>query len=110
VLRDSDFSGGRLQQRLGDLADPDVLARELETLQGADLLFVDGPKDGRWERAFCSSVLPLLDDRPRLAVFDDIRLLEMVQLWRDLPYPKLDATSVGHWSGTGLVQIGAALS
>jgi hypothetical protein len=38
-------------------------------------------------------------------VVDDIRLLEMVQLWRDLPYDKIDATSLGHWSGTGLLRL-----
>jgi predicted O-methyltransferase YrrM len=110
VLRDSDISNGRLEQRIGDLADPTFLASQIETLCKADLLFVDGPKDGRWERTFCERVLPALSDRRRLAVFDDIRLLEMVQLWRDLPYPKLDATSVGHWSGTGLVEIGSTTS
>jgi hypothetical protein len=29
----------------------------------------------------------------------------MVDLWRRIPYPKLDATSFGHWSGTGLVLV-----
>jgi hypothetical protein len=41
--------------------------------------------------------------RRRVVVFDDIRVLPMLQLWRDLPFPKLDATSLGHWSGTGLL-------
>jgi predicted O-methyltransferase YrrM len=104
ALRPEDFATGRLQQRLGDLADPAYLEDQLATLLEADLLFVDGPKDGSWEAAFCELVLPKLTDRARLVVFDDIRLLEMVQLWRDLPFPKLDLTSFGHWSGTGLLQ------
>ena len=36
-------------------------------------------------------------------MFDDIRLLNMIEQWRALPRPKLDLTSFGHWSGTGLV-------
>jgi hypothetical protein len=51
-------------------------------------------------------VLGRLTDRSRLVVFDDIKLMEMVQVWRDLPYPKLDATSFGHWSGTGFMLTG----
>lgn len=102
VLRGSDFAG-RLQQRIGDLASEDYLETQMDTLQAADLLFVDGPKDGVFEPAFCAKVLTRLTDRPRLVVFDDIGRLNMVQLWRDLPYPKLEATSLGHWSGTGLL-------
>ena len=99
ILKHSDD----VEQRIGDLADPDYLATQLDDLRSADLLFVDGPKDGQWEKRFCTLVLPELADRQRLMVFDDIRLLEMVQLWRDLPGPRLDATSLGHWSGTGLL-------
>jgi hypothetical protein len=103
VLRPSDFGQGRLTQRIGDLADSIFLGENLDILRAADLIFIDGPKDGVWEPDFCAQVLPLLADRQRLIVLDDIRLLTMVQLWRDLPFAKLDATSLGHWSGTGLV-------
>src|ERR1700722_671842 len=40
----------------------------------------------------------------RILVIDEIRLMSMVQLWRDLRYPKSDATTLGHWSGIGLVK------
>jgi hypothetical protein len=29
----------------------------------------------------------------------------MEQMWNELPWPKWDITSVGHWSGTGLVSL-----
>ncbi len=103
ALRVEDFTGGGIEQRLGDLADTSYLDTQLDTLKSAELIFVDGPKDGQWERRFCELVLPKLRDRRRLVVFDDIRLLEMVQLWEDLDLPHVDATSLGHWSGTGLV-------
>lgn len=34
----------------------------------------------------------------------DIRLWNMPAFWRDVPLPKLDLTSFGHWSGTGVGQ------
>ncbi len=36
-------------------------------------------------------------------MFDDIRLMNMVEIWNNLAKPKLDLTSFGHWAGTGLV-------
>ncbi len=38
-----------------------------------------------------------------LVVFDDIRVMNMVATWRRIARPKLDLTSFGHWSGTGLI-------
>jgi hypothetical protein len=34
----------------------------------------------------------------------------MVNLWRRIDSPKIDLTSFGHWSGTGLVDISNGLS
>jgi predicted O-methyltransferase YrrM len=101
ILRLDDLN--RLEQRIGDLSDVRYLETELDTLRSADLIFLDGPKDGIFEPNFCRAALSELTDRPRLVVFDDIRVMTMIRLWRDLPYAKLDATSLGHWSGTGLL-------
>lgn len=103
ALREADFIGGKIEQRIGDLGDAAYLDAQLATLQSADVIFIDGPKDGEWEQRALGPILRQLADRQRLVVLDDIRLLEMVQLWRDLPFTKLDATSLGHWSGTGLI-------
>ncbi len=105
VLTDADLvgHGGRIEQRLGDLGDAGYRASQLDTLRAADLIFVDGPKDGEWEQHAVPDLLGDLGDRRRLVVLDDVRLLPMVQLWRDLPQAKLDVTSLGHWSGTGLL-------
>jgi predicted O-methyltransferase YrrM len=45
-LRSEDFASGSIEQRLGDLADPEFFERELPTLRQADLIFLDAPKDG----------------------------------------------------------------
>jgi hypothetical protein len=36
-------------------------------------------------------------------MFDDIRLMNLLSIWRGIQRPKMDITSFGHWSGTGLV-------
>jgi predicted O-methyltransferase YrrM len=104
VLDSADF-GPRLEQRIGDLAGESFGAQQRSTLEDADLIFVDGPKDAAFEPAFLGSLLGGSRARPCLLVLDDIRLPPMVPLWRALEVPKLDVTSLGHWSGTGLAEI-----
>lgn len=103
LLKESDFKDGRLKQVIADLSDLPSLKTNLELLLEADFLFVDGPKDGRFENRF----LQLLSEvalKPSLIIaFDDIRLWNMLSTWRSITSPKLDFTSFGHWSGTGLV-------
>jgi predicted O-methyltransferase YrrM len=102
LLVEGDFLDGRLTQELGDLSDPEVFARHSELLLDADLVFMDAPKDGHFEPEFLALAEPLWRGSRRHLIVDDVRLLPMLQLWRDLPYAKLDCTSFGHWSGTGL--------
>lgn len=100
-LLPSDFEDGRLEQRLVDLLGHFDLAAA--TLRSADLIFIDGPKDGVFEQEFLRRLLDLRPDHRQLLVLDDTRLMTMVALWREMPAPKLDLTSFGHWSGTGLL-------
>ena len=102
VLRQQDF-GPRLEQRLGDLADPGFFAENEDVLADADMVFVDAAKDGVFEYRFLPRLLALRPARPQLVVLDDVRVLPMLNLWRELPLPKLDIASFGHWSGTGLI-------
>lgn len=101
VLIPSDFEG-TIEQRIGDLSDPVYFAAQRDILETADVVFVDGPKDGEFEIAFTSLLLQHFKGSDKLLVFDDIRLMPMVQFWRDLDCPKQDLTSFGHWSGTGV--------
>jgi predicted O-methyltransferase YrrM len=105
VLNEADF-GPRLQQRLADLSQLDTFDKEREILRSADLIFIDGPKDGKFESVATRSLIKVLAGRTAILVYDDIRVMNMVQFWRELPLPKLDATSLGHWSGTGLASTG----
>jgi len=103
LLNQEDFEAG-IEQRIGDLSDPGFFAANTDTLREADLIFVDGPKDGVFETAFSRMLFPALAGCRTIVVWDDIRVMTMVNVWRKFPVPKLDATSFGHWSGTGLTE------
>jgi len=103
ALVEEDFADGRLEQRLDDLSDPTVMERHLGLLKGADLIFIDAAKDGVQEQRFLTNFAGVQFDKPPFIIFDDIRLWNMLKIWRLIRHPKLDLTSFGHWSGTGLV-------
>lgn len=105
ILEEGDFGPGRLEQRIGDLAAPAYFSSQLGTLRGAQLIFVDGPKDRVFEPAFWSLLAPAMAGSGAVVLFDDIRVANMVSFWHSVGLPKLDITSVGHWSGSGLVRL-----
>ena len=105
ALRAEDFDGTRLTQVLADLSDPDSFREHAALLASADVLFVDGPKDGRFEPAFWRLLAGLPRTTPGLVLFDDIRVWSMLDFWRRIDKPKIDLTSFGHWSGTGLLRL-----
>ena len=104
LLRSSD-PWNRIDQRLGDLADPSFFATQKQDFLDADFIFVDGPKDGVFEPKFVKLLVEQLAGTGKIVMFDDIRTMPMLQLWRDLDVAKLDVTSFGHWSGTGLIEL-----
>lgn len=101
---DADFKDGRLEQRIADLSDPVTCAAHRDILEAADLLFIDGPHDGETETRMIANFRQIAFRRPPLLVFDDIRLWTMLKFWRELALPKMDVTSFGHWSGTGVAE------
>jgi len=102
-LVESDFADNRLQQELGDLADPIVFDRYRQLFERTELLFVDAPKDGIFERRFLQNLETIQFNQPLLVMFDDIRVWNMLAIWHEIARPKIDITSFGHWSGTGLI-------
>lgn len=103
LLRSADFGDG-LEQRLGNLVEPDFLSANLDVLKEADLLFIDGPKDGRFEPTLHAHLVECCKPGA-LLVYDDIRLHNMVKFWATLTLPRFDATSLAHFTGTGLVSL-----
>jgi predicted O-methyltransferase YrrM len=104
ILRADDFADLGIQQRLGNLADREVFEANRQLIESVEFLFIDGPKDNNFEWKLLEYLKTVKFRRPPVIVFDDTRLWSMLKFWRELPYPKLDLTSFGHSSGTGLVQ------
>ena len=96
----NDFTN--VEQRIGDLAQEDFYQSQQEAIYEADIVIVDGPKDGIFEY----QVIPrlLLDMKQgSLLILDDIRFENMQQLWKSLAKPRIDIGCFAHSSGTGVV-------
>lgn len=104
ALRSDDFADGRLKQEIADLSNPSIFRNYMPLLAQADFMFIDGPKDNRFEPALAQLLNTIQFTRAPWVVFDDIRDLNMLKFWRELDKPKLDISSFGHWTGTGLVR------
>ena len=104
-LDEESFAQGRITQVLADLSNPDVFDNYLDLFSQSELIFCDAPKDGVFEPKFLANLTRVKFTSPCLLLLDDIRLLNMIGVWRAVKSPKLDLTSFGHWAGTGLVDI-----
>lgn len=105
-LTPEDFADHRLIQYTDDLSDPAALQRHRALLSRADLILIDAAKDGVTEPKLLENLRQISFAKPPLLVLDDIRVWTMLKVWREIPYPKLDLTSFGSWTGTGLVEFG----
>lgn len=95
-----------IQQKVEDLSDPYSFHDNTELLRSADFIMCDGPKDNKFEPIFLKRLSELsMPCKKRWLLLDDIRFLDMIGLWRAIQSPKIDLTSFGHFSGTGLVDI-----
>lgn len=102
-LAEKDFADGRVSQVLANIAEPGGIAPYRELFETADFIFVDGPKDGVTESRMLDALATLNLKRNAIVFFDDIRVMNMVDIWRRIARPKFDITSLGHWSGSGLI-------
>jgi predicted O-methyltransferase YrrM len=99
VLREGDD----IIQHVDDLSTREGVARHRDLMRDATLIFIDAAKDGEQERMFMERFEQIDFRESPILVFDDIRQWKMLAIWREIRRPKLDLTSFGHWSGTGLV-------
>jgi predicted O-methyltransferase YrrM len=106
ALLPEDLTDGRLVLEIGDLSDPRCFDEHADLLARTSLIFIDGPKDGAFETDFFRRLRGIDRVDPCFVVFDDIRLWNMLAFWRSIEETKLDLTSFGHWSGTGLCRLG----
>lgn len=103
ILQESDFEDGRLEQKIADLTKPQTSAAFQKLFAQADFIFVDAAKDGIMEQVFLNFFETVPFEKPIFIFFDDIRLWNMLEIWRRIARPKLDLTSFGSWSGSGLI-------
>ncbi|OYV25157.1 MAG: methyltransferase [Acidocella sp. 20-63-7] len=102
-LTERDFAQGRVTQVLADIGAPGGIEPYREVFAEAEFIFVDGPKDGVTEQKFIDAIGSLHLPKNPIVMFDDTRVINMIEIWRRFGRPKMDLTSFGHWSGTGLV-------
>lgn len=105
-LTSEDFADGRLIQHTDNLCDPEAFQRHQALLSRAELILLDAAKDGVTEPRLLANLRQVPFLKPPLLILDDIRVWTMLKVWREIPYPKLDLTSFGSWTGTGLVEFG----
>jgi len=104
ILKDEDFQDGRLTQYVADISDDDMFNQYKELISIADLIFIDVTHDGKLEEEiFKKFKIDGFVNTPYI-ILDDIRVWSMLKMWRGITLPKLDLTSFGHWSGTGVVE------
>ena len=76
-----------------------------ENILKAELIVLDTYHDGDYENAFYQFLRR--NDYKGILVLDDIHLnKEMERFWSSIIEPKDDLTSIGHYTGTGLVYFG----
>lgn len=103
AFKKCDFQDGRIKQILGDLSAPDFFKEHAQTISSCDLLFVDAPKNVAFETTLLRHLETIQLPKDAVVIFDDTRNWNMLKIWREIRRPKLDLTSFGHWTGTGII-------
>jgi len=102
-LSNADFDR-QLQQKITDLTDPAQANAERALIEQADIIYVDSQNDVQMANELCQLFDSLSFDKTPIIIFNEIRTLPMLKTWRNIQHAKLDMTSFGHWTGTGLVE------
>ena len=100
----SDFDESLIQV-IGDLSDENVFEKNFHVLNEADLIFMDAPKDDEFEYKMAKQFKKLNNKDKKILIIDDILFVNMIDFWRKIKSPKIDASAFGHFSGTGIVDI-----
>lgn len=103
IFRSEDFDN-RLIQYVDNLGIPAVAKEYSSLLEDADLIFIDATHDGDLEKQIFRNFSKINFKNNVFVIMDDIRVWTMLKMWREIDFPKIDLTSFGHWSGTGIVE------
>ncbi len=103
-LCEDDFRDARLVQYTDDLSQPSNIGNYIHLLEHADMFFIDAAKDGIMEQRLLDNFKAMQFTKAPLMIFDDVRIWNMLKIWRHIAFPKIDLTSFGHWTGTGVLE------
>jgi len=104
LFMEADFEDQKIVQYVDDLGEESVILKYAKDLEDASLIFIDASHDGHLEERLILNLEKIAFKKKVFILFDDIRVWTMLKMWREISYPKVDLTSFGHWSGTGLVE------
>ena len=104
ALKADDFEDQKLVQHVADLSIDSTMQKYASLVQKAELIFIDAAHDGKLEEQILANLKKVPFRKKAYILLDDIRVWTMLKTWREIPFPKVDLTSFGHWSGTGLVE------
>lgn len=102
LVLDTLAQDSRWQQYVEDVAQYDVWEKRKELWACADVIFIDGPHDGIFEKMLILRMLQLDNKKDIILLFDDILVSSMKDFFAWLPLEKLDISCIGHQSGTGI--------
>ena len=109
-LTKKEFNNERLKQHVENLGTKEIFNKNIPLILDSNLILLDANKDGKFEDSFLSQISKLtFKNEFRILFIDDIRYFTMYEIWKKIKSPKLDLTSFGHWSGSGLVDISNGL-
>jgi predicted O-methyltransferase YrrM len=104
ALEDKDFETYNFTQILSNFHYFPEVEKHADVLKNADFIFCDGPKDTVFEKELLVNLQKLKIKNGCILLFDDIRQWNMLKIWHDIKMPKLDITSIGHFTGSGLIE------
>ena len=109
-LNDEFLKKNKFKQYLSDLSEKTEYDKHYQLLNNADIIFIDAPKDGKFEYKLHENMTNLKNKENKILILDDIKFMNMINLWNSIKSPKMDIVSVGNWTGTGLVDISKGLA
>lgn len=105
-LTEEEINSNKLDLINENLIKKEVFQKYKKIIENADLIFLDASKSGILEDKLLKNfTTATFKNESTLLVIDDIKFLTMFKVWEKIKSEKFDASSLAHWSGTGLVHI-----
>jgi hypothetical protein len=92
-----------------DLIENNNFKKYKNIFEKADLIYLDGPKNIYFEKKILQYISSLGLKKKKYLIIDDICTPELLNIYHSILSPKIDLTSFGNWSGTGIVDISKGL-